>query len=110
MQGKNMNKNNSMLWLLTMMVVIVVGVFPVITLAVIPDYVVTQITITPASPVANSTFTANVTVANQGTAAGKGKQVTVWANQPNSQSCGAYGDQTFPVGVLAPGETFTVTV
>jgi|GEM_PF-2264006 len=87
-----------------------VGLFPMVTLAVAPDHVVTMITITPASPAENTTFTATVTVKNQGTAAANGKQVTVWANEPTARDCGAYGDQTLAVGILAAGESTTLTV
>ncbi|CAK0770580.1 hypothetical protein CCP3SC15_410001 [Gammaproteobacteria bacterium] len=75
-----------------------------------PDFVVSSIVLTPASPAPNSTFSARVTVRNQGSAAGDGRQLTVWANRVAAQTCGASGDRSVAVGALAPGLSTTLTV
>jgi len=77
---------------------------------VVPDLVVTNITLTPTLPTANTTFSATVTVKNQGTVEEDGRQLTVWANQPNVQSCNAMGDKSLAIGPLAAGESKTMTV
>jgi len=76
----------------------------------LPDFVVTGITLTPASPGINTAFTANVTVKNQGKSAGDGGKLLVWANQGATQLCGAAGDQAVAVGTLAAGASATLTV
>jgi hypothetical protein len=73
------------------------------------DFVVTGVTLTPATPVANETFTAAVTVKNQGLTSGDGGNLTVWANQAAAQACNATGLPTKPVGTLAAGATTTLT-
>ena len=73
------------------------------------DFVVAAVTTTPATPAANSSFTASVTVKNQGTSPGDGGSLMVWANQSAVQACGATGDHTATVGVLAAGASTTLT-
>ncbi|CAK0762148.1 conserved exported hypothetical protein [Gammaproteobacteria bacterium] len=75
-----------------------------------PDFVVTGVTFTPASPMANSTFSVNVTVRNQGTAAGDGGQLTLWTNQANDQNCATPGDRSLAIGTLAAGASRVLTV
>ena len=75
-----------------------------------PDFIVTGITLTPSSPPANGTFSAAVTVKNQGAAAGTVGTLQVWANQASAQSCGASGDQSASLGSLAAGASTKVTV
>ncbi len=75
-----------------------------------PDFVVTSIVPNPASPKSKTTFSAAVTIKNQGTAAGDGGYLDVWANQPAAQTCPADGDNFMPVGVLAAGDSQTYTV
>jgi len=72
-----------------------------------PDFIITGITaITPASPVINGTFSATVTVKNQGTGAGDGKMLSVWANNTAVPACGATGwAKQMPVGVLTAGQS-----
>ncbi|CAK0761782.1 hypothetical protein CCP3SC15_270010 [Gammaproteobacteria bacterium] len=74
-----------------------------------PDFVVTGMTLSATSPAANSTFSVNVTVRNQGTAAGDGGQLNVWLNQAEDQNCDAPGDRSAVVGVLAVGASKTLT-
>lgn len=76
----------------------------------LPDFVVTGITLTPTSPAANTTFTANVTVTNQGAASGDGKRLTVWSNRTTVQTCGASGGKSVTVGTLANGASKTLTI
>jgi len=75
------------------------------------DFVVTSISLSPASPTLKGTFSAIVTVKNQGTAAGNGGYLDVWANQPVAQTCPADGNGFALVGTLAAGasKTFTIT-
>ncbi|WP_295456262.1 CARDB domain-containing protein [uncultured Thiodictyon sp.] len=77
---------------------------------VAPDFIVTGVTLTPASPSANGTFSAAVTVTNQGTAAGNPGALQVWGDQTGAQFCGAVGDQSAALPSLAVGESQTVTV
>lgn len=73
-----------------------------------PDFVVSNIVLTPVIPVANSTFTAAVTIRNIGTVVGNTGYLDVWANQSTVQTCGAAGDAWVDVGVVAAGEMKTV--
>jgi hypothetical protein len=73
------------------------------------DFVVTSITLNPSSPTANGTFSVDVVVKNQGTAAGDGKTLSVWVNQGSNQNCGASGDKSTSVGTLQSGESKTFT-
>ena len=75
-----------------------------------PDFVVTNVILTPASPSANGTFSARVTVKNQGAAAGAAGTLQVWANQPDVQNCSAVGDKTATLPTIVAGGTTTVTV
>jgi hypothetical protein len=73
------------------------------------DFVVTNITLSPTSPAAGATFSASVTVRNQGTASGSGGNLSVWVNQAAAASCGATGTQQLSVGTLAAGASRTLT-
>ena len=75
-----------------------------------PDFVVTGIVLSPASPKTKTTFSATVTVKNQGTAAGDGRFLDVWANQSAVQTCPADGDNFAAVGVLAAGASKAITL
>ncbi|CAK0774415.1 hypothetical protein CCP3SC5AM1_910001 [Gammaproteobacteria bacterium] len=81
------------------------------TAATSSDFTVTQVALTPTAPGANSSFTALVTVKNQGTTPGDGGKLAVWSHQATVQNCNATGDQTIAVGSLAAGESkiFSVT-
>lgn len=73
------------------------------------DFVVTALTLTPATPVANGTFTLTATVKNQGTLAGEGGYLDVWSNQTATQTCGAAGNAWTDIGNLAAGATKTLS-
>jgi M6 family metalloprotease-like protein len=73
-----------------------------------PDFVVTGATLNPASPAPYSTFSATVTVRNQG-GAGDSRLLDVWTNQATAQSCGVNGDTWTVLGALAAGETKSYT-
>ena len=75
-----------------------------------PDFVVTSIILTPSSPTASGTFSAAVTVKNQGSGSGDGGWLDVWANQPTSQTCPANGNAYASVGTLAAGASKILTV
>ncbi|WP_295392505.1 CARDB domain-containing protein [uncultured Thiodictyon sp.] len=74
-----------------------------------PDFVVTGIVLTPDSPSVNDTFSAAVTVKNQGAGSGMPGTLQVWANQSAVQDCGAAGDQAITLAALAAGASQTVT-
>ncbi|WP_295452349.1 CARDB domain-containing protein [uncultured Thiodictyon sp.] len=76
----------------------------------IPDFVVTDISLRPGNPIANRTFSAVVTVKNQGSGSGDGGYLEVWADQPTQPTCPANGDVNISVGTLAAGATKTMTV
>jgi len=78
--------------------------------AAIPDFIVSKITLPHASPEINTSFTATVTVKNQGTGAGDGGNLLAWANQSAAQLCGAKGDKSVAVGALAAGASKTMAV
>lgn len=73
------------------------------------DLVVTAITVTPATPVANSNFTLAVTVKNQGTTTDVGGYLDVWHHQTTAQACGASGSAWADIGSLAVGTTKTLS-
>jgi hypothetical protein len=75
-----------------------------------PDFVVTAVTINPLDPLANSTFSATITLQNQGTVAATLGTLQVWANQTATQGCSAVGDQAATLGRVAAGAKRTVTV
>jgi len=72
------------------------------------DLVVTSITFTPVAPAANGIFAANVTVKNQGTVSGDGKNLDVWPHLPTVPTCGAVGTKRLAVGTVAAGATKTL--
>lgn len=80
-------------------------------LALRPDLRITGISQTPAAPSAKTTFSAAITVENQGTVAADGGRLVVWAYQNVTPTCGTKGNQSVAVGTLAAGEhkTFNVT-
>lgn len=75
----------------------------------LPDFAVTGIVLTPASPKANGTFSAAVTVKNQGAASANGGYLDLWTDQPTAQGCGADGNAYASVGTLAVGASKTLT-
>jgi hypothetical protein len=74
-----------------------------------PDFVVTNLVLTPASPKATQTFSAAVTVRNQGSGAGVPQQLQVWTEQSGIPSCGALGDAAKTLVSLAAGASRTLT-
>jgi len=75
-----------------------------------PDFVVTRIVLTPASPSVGTTFSAAVTVKNQGTGSGRGGYLEVWSDQPTVPTCDTDGDTFVSVGTLAAGAGTTLTI
>lgn len=74
-----------------------------------PDFAVQAISISPSSPTEGETFTAYVTVGNQGQVAASGGWLDLWTDQPASVSCPAVGNRWLPIGVLAAGESRVYT-
>ncbi|WP_295449705.1 Ig-like domain repeat protein, partial [uncultured Thiodictyon sp.] len=75
-----------------------------------PDFVVTGMVVAPGSPSINGTFSAAVTVTNQGAADGVPGSLQVWADQSSAQACASVGDQAAILTTLAAGASTTVTV
>ncbi|WP_295451134.1 CARDB domain-containing protein, partial [uncultured Thiodictyon sp.] len=75
-----------------------------------PDFVITGAVLTPSSPTANGTFSAAITVQNQGGMAGPAGTLQVWSNQATVQTCGTVGDQSTTLASLAAGASQTVTL
>ncbi len=75
-----------------------------------PDFVVTGITLIPASPKNGATFKAKVTVKNKGMTSGDAGLLKVWADKPTSRNCQADGGKSASVGMLNPGARKTLTV
>ena len=76
-----------------------------------PDFVVTGITLNPATPITGKPFTAAVTIKNQGPGSGDAKALTVWLDQPGDPvDVGTTGDATQNAGVIAAGKSKTVTL
>lgn len=74
------------------------------------DFVVTGVTLAPATPIANGTFNATVVVKNQGLTSGDAGSVTVWANQSATQTCKAVGDKSAVVGTIAAGASTSIVI
>ena len=79
--------------------------------AVTPTYdlAVTSIVLAPSSPSLNSTFSATVTVRNQGTVSTTDGWIDVWTNQSGKQGCKADGNQNQPLGTIAAGAVANFT-
>lgn len=75
-----------------------------------PDFVVTDIQLNPATPTFGKTFTANVTVSNSGTGAGKVGAVYAWTNKTGVASVGESPTKSKSLGTLNPGQTATVAI
>ena len=75
-----------------------------------PDFLITSISLSPSSLKPGDTFTAYITVKNQGSGPGDGGWLDVWANKPTAASCGDSGDSYATVGVLAAGQTKVIPV
>lgn len=75
----------------------------------LPDFVVTNLVPTPATPTAGETFSAEVTVLNQGPGAGVPWQLQLWTDQAGAPVCGALGDAAKTLTSLAAGASRTLT-
>ena len=76
-----------------------------------PDFKVTGVVLTPTSPAANTTFSAKITVKNEGTVAGVPGLLQVWTNQGTQQACQAAGNaSTRLTNSLNPGASVSVTL
>lgn len=74
-----------------------------------PDFVVTNITLSPTNPAVNGNFSATVTVRNQGTGPGDGGWLDVWMHQAGTPTCGAEGNRYERVGTLDAGASAAFT-
>ncbi len=75
-----------------------------------PDFLVSNITLNPSAPLGNGTFSAAVTVKNQGSGSADAGTLAVWVDQPAVPTCAAAGDATAVIGLLAPGAKRTLTL
>lgn len=75
-----------------------------------PDFMITNIVPSVASPTAKSTFSVDVTIKNQGPVSGSGGFVDVWADQAATPTCPADGNAYSLVGTLAAGASKTITI
>lgn len=74
------------------------------------DFVITDIRLTPTSPAADSLFSAQVTVSNQGSLSGDGGYLDLWTQITTAPRCGDSGHAWAAVGTLAAGESKTLTL
>ncbi len=74
------------------------------------DVMVTDIVLTPNRPSANGTFSAAVTVKNQGSGSADAGTLALWVDQPAVATCAATGDAAAVIGLLAPGAKRTLTL
>jgi hypothetical protein len=74
-----------------------------------PDFIVTAITLNPPNPAANTTFSATITVKNQGKTAASGGWLDIYTNQPTNLGCGIDGNKYASVGTLAAGASKSIT-
>ena len=74
-----------------------------------PDFTISALTTTPATLTAGGTFSATVTVLNQGLAAGNAGTLRLWLNHFANATVGEPGDAQQSVGVLAAGASTTLT-
>lgn len=74
------------------------------------DFIITGLTLTPAAPVANGTFSLAVTIKNSGVRSSDGGFLDVWTNQTAVPTCGAAGNKWAEVGILAAGASKIITV
>lgn len=75
-----------------------------------PDFVINSVTLIPATPTANSTFTVVTVITNQGTIVGNAGNLKLWSNQTTDQTCSAAGDKVVSVGILAANATSSFTI
>jgi hypothetical protein len=77
----------------------------------LPDLVVTNITLPPTSPIANSLFTVKIKVQNRGMVPSNGGKLTVWPNKISVQTCNESGGKSATIGTIANGSSkiFTIT-
>ncbi|CAK0770298.1 hypothetical protein CCP3SC1AL1_40032 [Gammaproteobacteria bacterium] len=74
-----------------------------------PDFSIDKITLTPSTPVANTTFSAKVTIENQGTTGDAGNLV-IWSDQDDIQACGTSGNISVAIGTMNAGSKRNITV
>jgi len=76
----------------------------------VPDLLVTGITLSPTGPAAGGTFSAIVSVKNQGTASSTAGWLDVWTNQTAIQPCYSNGNGFVAIPSLAAGASTSFTV
>jgi uncharacterized repeat protein (TIGR02543 family) len=74
------------------------------------DFSITNINLTPATPVKNGLFYAKITVKNNGTSTADGGTLSVWTNRSTKPVCSTGGDQAVMVGKIDAGKTKVLTI
>jgi uncharacterized repeat protein (TIGR02543 family) len=74
------------------------------------DFIITNINLTPVTPVKNGLFYAKITVKNKGTSAADGGTLSVWPNRATKPVCSTGGDQAVMVGKIDAGKTKVLTI
>ena len=75
-----------------------------------PDFVVTNLVITPELPTAGGKFTITITVMNLDSKPGKGGSLQVWVDKPAVAAGGEKGNKATTISTLKPGQSRTVKV
>ncbi len=73
-----------------------------------PDFVITDIVITPELPAVGGKITVTITVRNQGTQSGKAGYLYAWGNKPTAATVGEKGEKSASISTLKPGQSKTV--
>jgi hypothetical protein len=74
------------------------------------DLRVMGIVIEPKLILANQTFTVTITIKNNGNSKTNSSTLELWANEPNTQTCGATGDEWAKIDQLAAGAKTTIPI
>ncbi len=74
-----------------------------------PDFVVSSVVLTPVPKSVGEVFNATVTVRNKGDVAGDAGALRLWVSQATAVAAGTAGDAEQAVGMLAVGESRTLT-
>lgn len=76
----------------------------------LPDFSISSIQLNPAQPLQGMTFTAYVTVTNQGYATGRGWYLYVYTNKPSPVVAGTAGSSLALAGYIVTGQIQRLTI
>ncbi|MCX6925941.1 MAG: hypothetical protein NT154_22455, partial [Verrucomicrobia bacterium] len=81
------------------------------SIVALPDFAVTSISLSPATPIQEQLFVATVTVTNQGVSGGDASYLNVWVDRPNSVTTGdSTWSQSLRINTLNAGQGKSLTV